>query len=169
MSEAGSDRAADREAKKKGIAWFAHVLERMARWLRKRSTGKPAPSSSSAEPAFELDSAAQRQDPATVEPLTRSTVFDLNLGNALQPITLRSLDREPAVPEIRAGSDKFHLVDSLGEGGMGKVFLAYDQDLRRRLALKTVRPQLSHSMMLRFFSEAQVMGQLAHPNIVTVL
>ena len=51
---------------------------------------------------------------------------------------------------------------------MGEVFLAYDQDLRRRLAMKTTRPRSSKDNLVRFFSEAQVVGQLSHPNIVAL-
>lgn len=56
------------------------------------------------------------------------------------------------------------------EGGLGRVWLARDQDLNRDVALKEIKfdetapPEARH----RFLREAQVTGQLEHPNIVPV-
>ncbi|MBI4616403.1 MAG: tetratricopeptide repeat protein [Planctomycetes bacterium] len=70
-----------------------------------------------------------------------------------------------AVSEI---GGKFDLRTILGRGGMGEVFLASDRLLRREVAVKTLsRPEkLTH--VRRFIEEAQVTGQLEHPNIVPV-
>jgi serine/threonine-protein kinase len=51
---------------------------------------------------------------------------------------------------------------------MGAVYLAFDQDLRRHLALKTVHTDADKPVIWRFLKEAQVLGQLGHPNIVPV-
>jgi len=57
-----------------------------------------------------------------------------------------------------------------GEGGLGKVWIARDQDLNREVALKELQPALSKHLEAwrRFLKEAQVTGQLEHPNIVPV-
>jgi WD40 repeat protein/tRNA A-37 threonylcarbamoyl transferase component Bud32 len=55
-------------------------------------------------------------------------------------------------------------------GGIGRVWLAYDSDLGREVALKELRPERSQDRGLanRFLHEAQVTGQLEHPGIVPV-
>src|SRR5438105_2194096 len=55
-----------------------------------------------------------------------------------------------------------------GEGGLGRVYVAHDGDLNRDVALKEIRPdQAQHpEMWRRFLKEAQITGQLEHPNIV---
>ncbi len=56
------------------------------------------------------------------------------------------------------------------EGGLGKVWVARDTDLNREVALKELRPDCSvlPESTRRFLKEAQVTGQLEHPNIVPV-
>ncbi len=57
-----------------------------------------------------------------------------------------------------------------GEGGLGRVYVAHDQDLNRDVALKELRPERAQApeTWQRFFREAQLTGQLEHPNIVPV-
>jgi len=98
----------------------------------------------------------------------RSVVFSLNPHDELAPGTrLSELKSEPDLPEIIGGGDKFRVQKLLGEGGMGKVYLAYDCDLRRHVALKTLTVK-GGQLTRRFLAEAQVLGQLQHPNIVAV-
>ena len=82
-------------------------------------------------------------------------------GDRSAPPDAESLaSREP-------NEDRYELLEQIGKGGMGEVFLAYDRDLKRRLAMKTVRGE-DDSLVWRFYKEAQVMGRLVHPNIVSV-
>src|SRR5262249_18642717 len=55
-------------------------------------------------------------------------------------------------------------------GGIGRIWLARDNDLRREVALKELRPEQADNVMLwaRFLKEAQITGQLEHPGIVPV-
>ena len=64
----------------------------------------------------------------------------------------------------------YKLIEPLGEGGMGMVYLAEHQFLRRRVALKLVRPELRHSTTTRarFEREALAVARLKHPHIVAV-
>lgn len=96
----------------------------------------------------------------------KSTLAKISaLGGQVPAVSLRSGDDEPFGASDRR--DKYHLLDRLGVGGMGEVYLVYDRDLRRRSALKTVR-ESRWDLEARFLREAQVVGQLAHPNIVPV-
>jgi|GEM_PF-6804553 hypothetical protein len=56
-----------------------------------------------------------------------------------------------------------------GEGGLGRVWLAIDAHLNREVALKELRPNRNDEQnTLRLIREAQITGQLDHPNIVPV-
>ncbi len=65
---------------------------------------------------------------------------------------------------------RYHLSRLHSEGGLGKVWLARDSDLNREVALKEIQPSQSVNpeACRRFVREAQVTGQLEHPNIVPV-
>ena len=59
------------------------------------------------------------------------------------------------------------ILDELGAGGMGCVFVAYDKALDRRVALKLMNRQ-GRMGSARIRREAQAMARLSHPNVVTV-
>jgi tetratricopeptide (TPR) repeat protein len=67
-----------------------------------------------------------------------------------------------------AGS--IRIVDRLGAGGMGEVYLGVDERLGRRVAVKTIRRerQASASARARFLREAQILSQLEHPSICRI-
>lgn len=75
---------------------------------------------------------------------------------------------EVGMPFERLGD--FRLLRRLGEGGMGIVFLAEQESLRRLVALKIIRPELAASATAaaRFTREAQAVARLRHPHIVAV-
>jgi len=63
----------------------------------------------------------------------------------------------------------YRIVRTLGEGGMGMVFEAEQQNPRRRVALKVVAAGLATRRMLRRFElEAQMLGKLQHPHIAQI-
>ena len=64
----------------------------------------------------------------------------------------------------------YRLLGKLGEGGMDEVFVAEDETLRRRVALKSIRAEyrLDRELQARFLREARVLSQLDHPNICRV-
>ncbi|MHC4660177.1 MAG: serine/threonine protein kinase [Planctomycetota bacterium] len=66
--------------------------------------------------------------------------------------------------------ERYILVREIGRGGMGVVFEAVDRDLRRRVAMKIIHPSKSidRNKVKRFLEEAQITGQLEHPNIIPV-
>jgi serine/threonine protein kinase len=74
----------------------------------------------------------------------------------------------PPLPEAGQRLGPYLLLNELGQGGMGVVFRAYDPRLRRSVALKVVRPELSRESRARFLEEAQVTAQLQHPVIIPV-
>ncbi len=64
----------------------------------------------------------------------------------------------------------FQVLRKLGQGGMGQVYLAEQLSLKRKVALKILRPELAASAtaMARFKQEAEAVAQIAHANIVQV-
>ncbi len=64
----------------------------------------------------------------------------------------------------------YRILDRLGSGGMGVVWLAQDENLGRRVALKMLRDDLANSpeKRARFEREARSVAALNHPNIVTL-
>ncbi len=64
---------------------------------------------------------------------------------------------------------QFTVLQQVGQGGMGVVFSAYDNELDRKVAIKLLRPSQGDRMgRARLHREAQAMARLAHPNIVRV-
>ncbi|MCX6830236.1 MAG: protein kinase [candidate division Zixibacteria bacterium] len=64
----------------------------------------------------------------------------------------------------------YRIIEKIGAGGMGDVYLAEDTELNRRVALKFLPPQLCQDAdcRARFKREAQAAAKLDHPNIVSV-
>ncbi|QOJ15717.1 MAG: protein kinase [Planctomycetia bacterium] len=79
---------------------------------------------------------------------------------------LPGMDRGDALP---TRIDRYRIVRLLGEGGMGLVYEAEQQNPQRRVALKLLRPGMgSPEALRRFEQEAQLLGRLAHPGIAQI-
>ena len=65
----------------------------------------------------------------------------------------------------------YRVLDELGRGGMGTVYLAEHRLMRRRVAVKVVaaEEELHPSIRHRFYSEMRVLAELSHPNVVMAL
>lgn len=66
---------------------------------------------------------------------------------------------------------RYHLVRMLGDGGMGAVYKAADQVLRRFVAIKMLHPSVAQnpSSVERFEREARAAAGIGHPNIIDIL
>lgn len=88
-----------------------------------------------------------------------------------------SLDRAGEVPSqkpiqellARRTTGQRYVVDrEVARGGMGAIVRAVDCDIRREVAVKYLLDQNDGKKKLRFIEEAQITGQLEHPNIVPI-
>ncbi|WP_420645049.1 protein kinase domain-containing protein [Candidatus Leptofilum sp.] len=73
-------------------------------------------------------------------------------------------------PFVGQQLDQFQIQKHIARGGMADVYLGYDIDLERPVALKIMLPMLAidDQFVARFRREAQTAAQLEHPNIVRV-
>jgi eukaryotic-like serine/threonine-protein kinase len=73
-------------------------------------------------------------------------------------------------PELPGELGRFHIRRELGRGGFGIVFLAYDPQLRREVALKVLKADalLDVEARQRFVREARAAAALDHPNVVPI-
>ncbi len=91
-------------------------------------------------------------------------------SGALRPTkasTTRAADkRKPVKPPLPKAIGKYRILKELGQGGMGSVYLAEQEQPRRKVALKVIRAGLVNEQLLRRFdAEAQLLGRLSHPGI----
>jgi serine/threonine-protein kinase len=68
---------------------------------------------------------------------------------------------------------KYQITEVVGRGAMGIVYKAFDPNIRRTVAIKTIRldgteDDTTQALLARFRNEAQAAGRLSHPGIVSV-
>lgn len=79
----------------------------------------------------------------------------------------RVLEPPAPLPERLSGH---RILSEIGSGGMGRVLLAEDQALGRRVAIKTLAPRYAEDPVLRarFMHEARAMARVSHPHVVRI-
>ena len=99
------------------------------------------------------------------------------LAAMVDPLSHHSSRTSAETPIARTGDPNYatnapRFVDDgvIGRGGMGEVHRIYDRNIRRYAALKVLDAEHSEQLEARrrFLGEAQITGQLEHPNIVPV-
>src|SRR3972149_6682768 len=67
-------------------------------------------------------------------------------------------------------NQRYIVKNSLGKGGMGEVFLAFDTLAKRFVALKKIREDLKDNLIIkkRFIREAKIASILSHPSILPI-
>ena len=81
-------------------------------------------------------------------------------------------DKDLGLAQVREQLEgkKYKVITTINRGGMGVILQARDLRIRRTVAMKVMKTssQFSRESVLRFIDEAQLTGQLEHPNIVPV-
>jgi hypothetical protein len=126
-----------------------------------------------AERAAYLDAACGQDQELRAEVeelLEHDAVAGSFLNHPAGPV-LQASAHEP-LPE-RAGSiiGPYRLMEQIGEGGMGLVFVAEQQQpVRRKVALRVIKPGMdTRQVIARFEAERQALALMDHPNIAKVL
>jgi serine/threonine protein kinase/tetratricopeptide (TPR) repeat protein len=139
--------------------------------------------------ALELGSADERQayldrecagDPvlrqrveALLRALDRAGGF-LGRSGAAETAGLKPSEETVPDAELQASAvvaGRYKLLERIGEGGMGEVWMAEQTEpVRRKVALKLIRPEMdSRQVLARFEAERQALALMDHPNIARVL
>ena len=110
---------------------------------------------------------ACRQLVATLVKSEREEPGGVSLGD-----TLPSTVPQAALPKTPEKLGRYVVLGTLGAGGMGHVYAAYDPVLERKVALKVVRAgraaDVTEEVKARLLREGKSIAQLNHPNIVSV-
>ena len=127
------------------------------------------------EAAVALDSPEQREaylDRVCPDPDLRAQVEALLQANA-NPDSLfdETLDDLPVAERPGTEIGRYKLLQQIGEGGMGVVFMAeQNEPVRRKVALKIIKLGMdTKNVVARFEAERQALAMMDHPNIAKVL
>jgi serine/threonine protein kinase/tetratricopeptide (TPR) repeat protein len=110
---------------------------------------------------------------ARVEALLRRHQSDDVLALDRMPDVDLSVTADPPPADEHAGTTigPYKLLEQIGEGGMGVVYMAEQtQPIRRKVALKIIKPGMDTKQVIaRFEAERQALALMDHPNIARVL
>ncbi len=108
------------------------------------------------------------RDYPELDPELRAQLMALDeIDTVLAPSETLRANQSPELPERLSGHK---ILGEIGAGGMGRVLLAFDEGLGRKIAIKTLNPRYAGNPKLRerFMREARAMARLDHPNVVRI-
>ncbi len=154
---AGAERSAYLDEACRGNASLRAQVEALLAPIRS-GTGSPG-----VEPDFRVD------DPIGD---SRATVFaSPSAGGDSSFISSSGGGRSGLLEKPGTIIGPYKLLQKIGEGGMGSVFMAeQEQPVRRKVALKVIKPGMDTAQVIaRFEAERQALALMEHPNIARVL
>ena len=84
----------------------------------------------------------------------------------LSDAVIQRLSEEAQTPDL--SGTRYNIIEAIGHGGMGEVYLAEDSLLSRRVALKVLNLPFTDEQARRMATEARVVARLEHPGIVPI-
>ncbi len=112
--------------------------------------------------------AGEESDAAATPLVAWDDQATVSIANVVEAAARRreALENEP-LPAASIG--RYSVLRQLGRGGMGVTYVAYDEELDRKVVIKLVRSELlGEESQKRLRREAQALARFAHPNIVAV-
>ncbi len=105
-----------------------------------------------------------------LEPDLRIEIETLDQIEHLLETPAFSSQGDPDEDELPQSLSGYKILGEIGSGGMGRVLLATDLRLDRKVAIKTLKRQYLNnaSLRARFMQEARTMARISHPNIVRI-
>ncbi|HLL81038.1 MAG TPA: tetratricopeptide repeat protein [Longimicrobium sp.] len=144
----------------------AGVERRITEALPAQSDGAPSPRASAPSPRASAPDGEPQTDELTEQ------VFEAPRAPGS---TSERPERRPTTREFERGArlNRYVILRSVGQGGMGIVYAAYDPELDRKVALKLLRPDAGDASTVsegraRLLREAQAMARVSHPNVCAI-
>ncbi len=102
--------------------------------------------------------------------LNSSKTAEATTLSGAESVSLISMGEVPQAEAIQFAIGPYQVLEEIGKGGMGEVFLAYDTTCGRKIALKRIRSDLLEHVQMhnRFLKEARITSQLTHPSIIPI-
>ena len=99
--------------------------------------------------------------------------FCSNCAASLQPsgvISVPTKTMETAREELTTGSTfagRYQIIEEIGRGGMGRVYKAQDTEIKEKIALKLIKPEISSDKKTieRFQNELKLARKISHRNV----
>ena len=112
--------------------------------------------------------------PPPAEEPTATSASEADLAPALAAAYGPETEARATSREVEAGTllaGRYRLIEAIGEGGMGSVWLAYQSEpVKRKVAIKLIKAGMdSRHVLMRFEAERQALAMMDHPNIAKVL
>jgi eukaryotic-like serine/threonine-protein kinase len=113
-----------------------------------------------------IDSTAEALRQSVADPDVLASIAHFSTESQHDPHATRPPDSTDYVP----AAIRYRKVRDHAKGGLGIVFVAHDEELRREVALKEIKPEFADNLasQSRFLREAEITGGLEHPGIVPV-
>jgi serine/threonine-protein kinase len=142
------------------------VLRGQLREMLRRAEAEQPHLPSQAETAFLPGSGPHPEPPHSGPPRSGPP----HSGSSAPQLGSGSSDTRPAALTLGQEVGRYHVIDLLGSGGMGRVYRAVDATLGREVAIKGLSDAFrgDSRSLRRFEREARVLATLSHPNIATI-